>query len=116
MRFLPRRDEAGRGGAHAVAALTSSIYGSTVFRMKTTFDIPDDLLVRAKKRAAELRQPLRSLVTAGLRSQLATPPRTAGARKAARRRIRWVTTPGGLPPGLDVADRGRMHDWLRRGS
>ena len=29
--------------------LTSSIYGSTVSRMKTTFDIPDELMVRAKK-------------------------------------------------------------------
>jgi hypothetical protein len=82
--------------------------------MKTTFDIPDELLVRAKKRAAELRRPLRSLVTEGLRSQLAAPGRAAGAGKTTvRRRIRWVTTAGGLPPGLDVADRRRMHDWLR---
>jgi hypothetical protein len=84
--------------------------------MKTTFDIPDELLVRAKKRAAELRRPLRSLVTEGLRSQLGTPARTAGTTTARRRRIRWVTTAGGLPPGLDVADRRRMHEWLRRGS
>jgi hypothetical protein len=29
--------------------------------MKTTVDIPDDLFIAAKKRAAELRQPLREL-------------------------------------------------------
>jgi hypothetical protein len=84
--------------------------------MKTTFDIPDELLVRAKKRAAELRRPLGSLVTEGLRSQLATPRRAGAVGSAKRRRIRWVTTAGGLPPGLDVADRGRMHEWMRRSS
>jgi hypothetical protein len=82
--------------------------------MKTTFDIPEDLLVRAKKRAAELRRPLRSLVTEGLRGQLAITGKPAAARTSTRRRIRWVTTRGGLPPGLDLANRERMHDWLRR--
>lgn len=94
--------------------MTSSIYGSTVFRMKTTFDIPDELLVRAKKRAAELRRPLRALVTEGLRAQLAAPRQSMGNRTSARRRIRWITVAGGLPPELDVADRERMHEWLRR--
>jgi hypothetical protein len=82
--------------------------------MKTTIDIPDELLVRAKKRAAELRRPLRTLVTEGLRGQLGAPrgkSRRAGV--PARRRIRWVTVAGGLPPGLDITDRVRMHDWLR---
>jgi hypothetical protein len=82
--------------------------------MKTTFDIPEELLVRAKKRAAELRRPLRILVTEGLREQLATPRQAARKRTSPRRRIRWVTEPGGLPPGLDLTNRERMHDWLRR--
>jgi len=84
--------------------------------MKTTFDIPEDLLVEAKKRAAELRRPLRALVTDGLRAQLASgggrkPP---AAKRRARRRIRWVTVKGPLAPGLDVASREKMYDWLRR--
>jgi hypothetical protein len=84
--------------------------------MKTTFDIPEDLLVEAKKLAAELRRPLRSLVTEGLRAQLAS----GGGRKApatkrlGRPGIRWVTVKGALAPGLDVADRESMHEWLRR--
>lgn len=78
--------------------------------MKTTIDLPDDLLIEAKKRAAELRVPLRRLIEEGLRARLARP---AARRGAARRRIRWVTVDGGLPPGLDPADRERMHDWLR---
>jgi hypothetical protein len=78
--------------------------------MKTTIELPDDLLIRAKKRAAELRRPLRALVEAGLRSQL----EQARPKEPGRRRIRWVTVPGGLPADLDVADRERMHEWLRR--
>ncbi len=80
--------------------------------MKTTIDIPEELLVRAKQRAAELRRPLRALVTEGLRRQLAAP--RPGSRGTARRRIRWITAGGWLPPGLDLTDRKQMHDWLRR--
>lgn len=81
--------------------------------MKTTFDIPAALLVEAKKRAAELRRPLRSLVTEGLRRQLAATRRPVDGPAPPRRRIRWITAAGGLPPGLEVADRERMHDRLR---
>lgn len=79
--------------------------------VKTTVDLPDELLVEAKKRAAELRRPLRQLIEDGLRAQLAgqKPPRAKKPRK-----IRWVTVHGGLPAGLDVSDRGDMHDWLRQ--
>jgi hypothetical protein len=82
--------------------------------MKTTIDIPEELLVRAKKRAAELRRPLRSLVTDGLREQLAAKRHKQATRPSRSRRIRWVTVDGGLPPGLDVANRENMHEWLRK--
>ncbi len=83
--------------------------------MKTTFDIPEELLIRAKKRAAELRRPLRALVTEGLRAQLESTRRAPGMKtKVQRTRIRWVTVAGDLAPGLDLADRERMTDWLRR--
>jgi hypothetical protein len=78
--------------------------------MKTTVDIPDDLLIRAKKRAAETRTPLRALIARGLRRELSAEGgkiRTRGTPV----RIRWVTEPGGLPPGLDVADREALHEW-----
>lgn len=94
--------------------MTSSIYGCTVPRMKTTFDIPEELLIRAKKRAAELRRPLRALVTEGLRAQLESTRRAPGAKEAKRTRIRWVTVAGDLAPGLDLTDREKMTDWLRR--
>lgn len=81
--------------------------------MKTTIDIPEELLVRAKKRAAELRKPLRSLVTEGLRDQLAAKSGKATKDKSARP-IRWLTVPGGLPPDADLTDREKMHDWIRK--
>lgn len=79
--------------------------------MKTTVDLPDDLLIRAKKRAAETRTPLRVLIERGLRRELSSTA-TGGARRTPRK-IRWVVAPGGLPPGLDVSDRSSLHDWMR---
>lgn len=81
--------------------------------MKTTVELPDDLFVAAERRAAELRCTLRTLIERGLRRELAVPRQRRPAR---RRKIRWVTVKGGLPPGLDVRDRTAMHDWRRRSS
>ena len=78
---------------------------------KTTIELPDDLLIEAKKRAAELRRPLRELVEQGLRAQLS---QTTGRPKTVAGKIRWITVKGGLPPDLDLRDRAKMHDWLRR--
>jgi hypothetical protein len=80
--------------------------------MKTTIDLPDDLLIAAKKKAAEARVPLRAIFERSLRRELRRIPDTSITRR--RRRIRWVTAKGGLPPGLEIADRAKMHDWLRR--
>jgi len=80
--------------------------------LKTTVDLPDELLIAAKKRAAEARIPLRTLLERGLRRELAGPPRKR--MRARPPAIKWVTAPGGLPPGLDVSNRAAMHDWLRR--
>jgi hypothetical protein len=77
--------------------------------MKTTVDLPDELLTEAKKRAAELRVPLRRLLEEGLRARLANP----GRARARPRRIRWVTVDGGLPPELDLSSREALHEWLR---
>lgn len=79
--------------------------------MKTTIEIPDGLFIAAKKRAAELRCTLRTLIERGLRHELS---QSGPARRARRPRIRWVTVRGGVPRGLDVRDRAAMHEWLRR--
>jgi hypothetical protein len=84
-------------------------YGGMLSAMKTTIELPDDLFVAAKKRAAELRQPLRVLIERGLRAELG---HSARRREAKSRTIRWVTVAGGLPPGMNVSDRAAMHDHL----
>ena len=79
--------------------------------MKTTIELADDLFIAAKKRAAESRTTLRALVERGLRRELRDDRRGG---PAARSSIRWVTVDGGLPPGVELADRASMSDWIRR--
>ncbi len=79
--------------------------------MKTTIDLPDDLFVAVKRRAAEDRTTVRAIVERGLRQQLRTPK---PARRSGAAPIKWVTVDGGLPAGLDVSNRAAMHDRLRR--
>jgi hypothetical protein len=88
------------------------IYGNLYNHMKTTVDLPDALLIAAKKKAAEERVTLKVLIERGLRRQLAGPR----AEKPRTRAIGWVTVAGGLPPGLDVRDRAAMREWIERRS
>ena len=77
--------------------------------MKTTVELPDQLLVAAKQRAAELHVPLRALIETGLRTRL----NVIARRKKADRKIRWVVVKGGLPAELNLTDRTAMRAWLR---
>jgi hypothetical protein len=86
------------------------MYGNMGNHMKTTLDLDDELVIAAKKRAAEERTSLRAIVERGLRAELKRSRGRSGSRKA----IRWVTVAGGLAVDLDVSDREGMHDWLRR--
>jgi hypothetical protein len=78
-------------------------------RMKTTLDLPDELLIEAKKRAAEERRPLRALVEEGLRLVLRKPE---GRQR--KRQVRLVTVKGGLAPDLDLSSREAMYEWLEK--
>ena len=80
-------------------------------RMKTTLDLPDELLIAAKKKAAEQRRPLRALVEEGLRVVLEGPKR-----QDQKRTVKLVSVKGGLAPGLDLSNRESMHDWLEKNS
>jgi hypothetical protein len=75
--------------------------------MKTTLDLPDELLIRAKKAAAEQRRPLRSIVEEGLRMVLRDPKTPAR-----RKRVRLITVKGGLPRDLDLSNRETMREWM----
>ena len=79
--------------------------------MKTTIELPDDLFLQAKRKALETRTTLRNIVERALRQEL----RETGRRPRHRpRRIRWVTSPGGLLPGLDLSDRTKMREWIEK--
>lgn len=80
--------------------------------MKTTIDLPDELLIAAKKTAAERRTTLKEIVAAGIRRELGRPEGRGAIRR--KRPIRWVTAKGGLAPGLDVSNREKMYDWIQR--
>jgi len=80
-----------------------------VLCMKTTVEIDDALLIRAKKRAAELRRPLRSLIQDGLRDQLA---KRRAPDKTGRRRLKLPAVDGGIPKKARLDDREAMYAWL----
>jgi len=82
-----------------------------VYRMKATVEIQDELFVAAKKRAAELRRPLRVLIERGLRAEIGRPLGTQSDVRPVT--LRWVTVDGGLPGGVNLTDRAAMHEWLR---
>jgi hypothetical protein len=62
--------------------------------MKTTMDLPDDLVQRMKIRAVQERKPLKRLVADLLVKALDSPVTTASA------------GPDSLPPGLEINERG----------
>jgi len=80
-----------------------------VSHMKTTVEIPGELLRAWKKRAADRGTTLKEMWVRLLHEALHAPRKTSPS----KRKIRWVTGKGGLPPGLDVSSRERMYDWLR---
>ena len=78
--------------------------------MKATVELPDELLIQAKKHAAEHRTTIRALIESGLRNELTRKPAGNGRPK----KIRWVTIPAGLPRGLDLSSRAKMMEFVVR--
>lgn len=72
--------------------------------MRTTMDLPDELLRRAKKRAADERIPLRDVVEAALREYLSGKPKSTGYK------FKWTPDKGELLPGVDLDDRDSLFD------
>jgi hypothetical protein len=75
--------------------------------MKTTIEIDDRLLERAKRHAAAHGTTLRAVVEEALRARLA--PRPEGK---ARYRFAPPTVRGSRPPAVEVADRNALYDLL----
>jgi hypothetical protein len=72
--------------------------------MRTTMDLTDELLRKAKKRAADDGVPLRDVVEAALRRYLSARP------VSGEYRLRWTTATGKLRPGIDLDDRDVLFD------
>ena len=74
--------------------------------VRTTIDLPDDLLAELKKRAASSRRTLKAVIEDGLRQAVA---RRATARKAGPVRLTTYGE-GGLQPGVDLDDGAALLD------
>jgi hypothetical protein len=74
--------------------------------MRTTVDLPDELLREARQRAAEEGTTLTALLAEGLRLRLAG--RNTSRRR--RRRLPMSTVGGGLQPGIDPASNASLFD------
>lgn len=73
--------------------------------MRTTLDIEDAILERARRRAAAERTTLTSVVERALRAFLSRRPEAGSPLNQ-----RWVVVEGSRPPDVDVADRDRLID------
>lgn len=74
---------------------------------RTTVRLPLDLLRRARRKAAEERRTLTSLIEEGLRLAIADNPKP---KKSARVMPRVSTATGGPLPGVDVADYSAVQE------
>ena len=74
--------------------------------MRTTVDLPDELMRRAKKRAADQNLPLRDVIEAALREYLSERPKSTGYK------FRWTPDKGELMPGVDLDDRDALWDLM----
>lgn len=74
--------------------------------MRTTLDLGDDLLLRAKKTAADQGLPLRQVIEAALQLYLAKKPRRSAFR------LRWRTEGGRILPGVRLDDRDALFDLM----
>jgi hypothetical protein len=74
----------------------------TLRGVKTTLDLSDEQLRRAKRRAADEAIPLRDVVEAALRQSLSGKPR------GSTDRVDWTPEEGELLPGVDLDDRNSL--------
>jgi len=74
--------------------------------MRTTLDLADELLRKAKKKAADDGVPLRDVVEAALRLYLSGRPRQGTFR------LRWTPVAGRLRPGVNLDDRDALFDLM----
>jgi len=77
-------------------------------RMRTTIDLPDDLLAKAKRFAAESKRPLRAVIEDALRQALGR--RRISTRAAPVKLTTFGTS--GPQPGVDLDDSAALLDLM----
>lgn len=77
--------------------------------MKTTINLNDQLLRRAKQRASRRGTTLTRFIEDALRAKLMDGDRDAGAFK-----LQLKTVRGHAPPNVDISDREALYDVLDR--
>jgi hypothetical protein len=77
--------------------------------MRTTIDIDDDLISRAKKVAARTNRPLRAVIEDALRESLS---RDQPGRQAVRVRLPVSSKRGGLREGVDLDNSAELLDLM----
>jgi hypothetical protein len=73
--------------------------------MRTTLDVPDELLARAKRKAVEDHVTLSQVVEKALRLYVAP-----GSPRRRRAMKKWTVIKDRRPPGFDIADRDRLYE------
>jgi hypothetical protein len=73
--------------------------------MRTTLDLDDELMREVKKKAAETGSTMTRLIEDAVRASLVEPPPASEPF-----RLRWVTVPGEVLPGVDLDDRDRLYE------
>ena len=75
---------------------------------RTTIRLPEELLNRARRKAAAEGRTLSSLIEDGLRSVVSEPKKTDGRQAALLARVSKAT--GGPMPGIDLADLSAVQE------
>ena len=78
--------------------------------MRTTVDLPEDVLTDAKARAAREGRSLSEVVVDAVRASFARVPPDAGKQHALP-----TFGSGGLQPGVDLDDSAALHDLMEHG-
>jgi len=88
--------------------LTAKSNARMLKHMRTTINLPDDLILQAKKAALEANTTLTEIIANALREAL-----LKGRRKRPRRKIKFTTYgEGGTFPGIDLDDMSSVLDLM----
>ena len=77
--------------------------------MRTTLDIPDEVLAKAKRKAIEDKTTLTEVVERALRVYVSS---GRGRKRSAMKK--WVIVKGRRLPQVDISDRGRLFGAMER--